>query len=125
MNKYRVYCVLDRSATLFAWAFVNWWAPLFAQLGPITSDGKTRYGFRLPDWLAWFDTFDDDLDSGARRDGKERSYWRRVAWLYRNSAYGFSYWVLGIPFDPADWHVVSCTGVPDQDGFAFFAVSLD
>jgi hypothetical protein len=122
MFRYRAFVVFDILATLVACFLVNWWAPLFAELGPITSAGTTRYGFRLPEWLAWFDTFDDDLDSGARRDGKAHSYWQRVAWLNRNPAYGFSYWVLGIPFNPSDWEVVNCDGSPSVEGFDFRAI---
>jgi hypothetical protein len=67
----------------------------------------------LPDWLCWFQTFDAPLDAGWR-DGYFRPrylpspegfelYWLRVRWLWRNPAYGFCYWPLGLPYDPKEW----------------------
>jgi hypothetical protein len=111
-----IYTVLDILFTLFCIVFVNWWAPLFA--------GKDGW---LPNWLAWVQTFDDTLDAG-KRDGlypKLSPYWARVFWLYRNSAYGFGYWALGMPFNRDEWAVITyIPGDPynKRRGFTFYAV---
>jgi hypothetical protein len=69
----------------------------------------------LPKWLAWFQTFDASLDAGWRDGyfpvtgtptGRAR-WWLRTKWLWRNPAYGFCYWAIGINFVPADWEIVS------------------
>lgn len=62
----------------------------------------------LPNWLAWFQTFDAPLDAGVRDgyagfDPNGSRWWNRTKWLWRNPAYGFCYWPLGIPYAPADW----------------------
>lgn len=60
----------------------------------------------LPSWLWWFQTPFDSLDgdegSWERNPGtgKWATYKRRVAWLWRNSAYGFDMRVCGIEVDP-------------------------
>ena len=105
-----VFVLLDLSATIISCLFINWWAPLF-------SDDK---GY-LPNWLAWIQTFDDTLDAGMR-DGlysKDNVYWARVCWLYRNPAYGFSYWALGCKFDATQWTIHD-----NVDGH-FYATSTD
>lgn len=107
-----VFSVLDLAFTIFVCLFVNWWAPLFA--GPDA---------RLPKWLNWVQTFDANLDKGVT-DGffsGPPSYWNRVKWLYRNPAYGFSFYALGVPYVMSDWkvrkYVPQSPGVPDY----FFA----
>lgn len=100
---YPLFAVADVLGTAFFAVFVNWWAPLF-----ITSDGD------LPQWLKWAATFDSKLAD----DGRD-TYRKRVAWLYRNCAYGWSYWVLGVPFDPAEWRVVAFIG-SDAGGDLYF-----
>lgn len=73
---------------------------------------------RLQTWLCWLDTFDAPTDAGWM-DGyfgpdhytadSPPSFWRRklyqIMWLYRNPAYGFAYYPLGIPLDPKEWVV--------------------
>lgn len=88
--------ILDIVFTLFVCLFVNWWAPLFA-------DSKGN----LPNWLKWVGTFDATLDQGVVDGFFEGppSYWNRVKWLYRNPAYGFSFYALGIPYIASDWKV--------------------
>lgn len=55
----------------------------------------------LPDWLSWFQTPDNpcDGDSGhwERHPGTDAwsTYKRRVAWFWRNVAYGFDIDVIG------------------------------
>lgn len=113
----------DALMTLSARCLVNWWAPIFA-----SEDGW------LPRWLYWFQTPDADLDRGFRDgngDSIENSfvhwlyfkfrYVRRVFWLYRNSAYGFSYYVIGIPYLPSEWSIVEC----GDNGMPFYAVGLN
>lgn len=92
----------DLAFTLLACLLFNWWVPLFAD-----ADGN------LPNALSWFQTFDASLDAGwqdgyiAAKWGTPglRRYLARVYWLYRNPGYGYSYWVGGVVFDPAQWVV--------------------
>jgi hypothetical protein len=98
--------------------------PLFAVRG------QTYYAsqpvIRLPMWLAWFDTFDDSIDSGHINGFWETPnstlgfYWSRVKWLWRNPAYGFDFWLLGAWLDepivtarttsPTGWHQRDTSG---------------
>lgn len=110
--------LLDLAATVIAVLFVNWWAPLFAYDGEVMDRGVATKGPRLPEWLAWFDTFDGTLDAGLQ-PGETSSYWTRMRWLYRNPAYGFSYWALGARFIPGEWWVERC------DSDTFHATSQD
>jgi hypothetical protein len=75
----------------------------------------------LPDWLFWFQTFDAPLDAGWK-DGYfptsgtptgSTLWWLRVRWLWRNPAYGFCYWPLGIPYDPSQW-VIDINNEPTE-----------
>ena len=67
----------------------------------------------LPGWLCWFQTQDAPLDAGVR-DGypgfltTDSKWWNRTKWLWRNPAYGFCYWPLGIPYIPEDWVIDVC-----------------
>jgi hypothetical protein len=74
----------------------------------------------LPAWLTWFQTFDNSLDAGWKIQGNFGDYlttgiaptgillyWYRVRWLWRNPGYGFSYYVVGIAFDPTAWRVLA------------------
>lgn len=83
---------------------------LFAKLiSPILAFFVQENGW-LPDWLYWFQTPDNscDGDAGHRkrwpRDGVFWTWARRAAWLFRNSAYGFNYFILGIHYQPGDLH---------------------
>lgn len=72
----------------------------------------------LPEWLAWFQTFDAPLDAGVRDgypgfDPKDSKWWNRTKWLWRNPAYGFCYWVCGISFEPNRWVVTKYIKHPD------------
>lgn len=96
--------------------FLNWIVAAFA-------DGSGN----LPQALKWFQTFDATLDEGmnARRNelaagiGGDtwaafdpwpvtwfQRYKNRAFWLFRNSAYGFDYYLLGVPWNPDEWRVV-------------------
>lgn len=100
---YALLALLDFVFLLFSVVFVNWWAALFA-----SEDGW------LPRWLSWFQTFDATLDSGWKDNYAGYTmpssalgrWWQRTKWLYRNPAYGFSYWALGRAFDETKWHVL-------------------
>ncbi len=119
---YPFMAALDVFAALFSMAFVNWWAPLFAVSGTVCDAGVCRPGVRLPHWLAWFDTFDADIDTGNRDRYGDKGYWGRVLWLYRNHAYGFGYWALGAWFARSDWRVAR---YEPGERFTFIAVSKD
>lgn len=69
-------------------------------LAPVVVLFANDAGF-LPTWLSWFQTPGDSLDHdyGDKRFPGPQTGWRRwfsrVAWLYRNSMYGFAINVLG------------------------------
>lgn len=78
--------------------------PLFAVLrdGPSNNNSRRELSWRLPLWLSWFDTPDNDIegdDNFIRANGL--GYWQSVKWLYRNSLYGFKWSVLSAPMDAA------------------------
>lgn len=71
--------------------------PLFAvrRIGWTDNHSYESVEWRLPVWLSWFDTPDNDL--GGDFNWKQyhlTGYWRQVAWLYRNSLYGFKWSVI-------------------------------
>lgn len=105
--RFALLCVLDLVANLVGYLLLDWWLPLLAR-----ADGN------LPTWLRWFQTYDATLDGAGAGGGIEPRFvsatsWLRdaagvprnrlcrflcrVAWLYRNNAYGFAYSVLGAP----------------------------
>ncbi len=103
MIRYILLAPLDILGCLFFNLFVNWWAALFAN----------EQGW-LPNWLKWAQTFDASLDTGIieNKFKKSKSLWfDRTRWLYRNSSYGWSYYVLGIPYKHNTWTRIS-TGNP-------------
>lgn len=75
-------------------------APLLALF--VRSDGN------LPKRLYWFQTFDATCFEGRQPQygftGSD--WWVATRWLWRNPAYGFDYWPLGIAFDPKHWRMV-------------------
>lgn len=72
--------------------------PLFAttRVGWCNNHSFEAFSIRLPLKLAWFDTPDNALsgDSNWLASHAETTYWDMVAWLYRNSLYGFKWSVL-------------------------------
>lgn len=75
--------------------------PLFAteREGWLDNGSTWGVGPRLPTWLNWFMTPDNDLYGDAtfvRINGK--SYWSQVKWLWRNPAYSFGLRYLTAPF---------------------------
>lgn len=84
---------------------VNWALPVFAvsSYGPINNNNGFANEPRLPSWLSWFMTFDNSLlGDGGFREKHDGGYWSQVAWLYRNSAYGFERSVLAAKITPDD-----------------------
>lgn len=75
--------------------------PLFAVMRYGALDNANSYGMgpRLPEWLSWFDTPDNDLhgDLNWAESHKSIDYWSMVGWLYRNSLYGFKWSVMAMP----------------------------
>ena len=76
--------------------------PLFAanEYGWCDNHSYEDFGPRLPKWLNWFQTPDNDLYGDAtfqRINGK--SYWSMVKWLWRNPAYSFALQYLNAPFN--------------------------
>ena len=65
---------------------------LLAPILPLFADAE---GW-LPTWLSWFQTPDNSLD------GAWSTYARRVAWCWRNVAYGFDISVLGVEVRSTD-----------------------
>lgn len=74
--------------------------PLFATMqdGPCDNNSEIKNQPRLPRWLNWFMTPDNSLwGDGAWYSKQGGAYWSQVAWLYRNSLYGFKWSVLAAP----------------------------
>lgn len=87
----------------------------------------------LPRALKWFQTFDAPLDQGAinRRDeliagvgdtwaafnpnpvSWFQRYKNRALWLFRNTGYGFDYYLLGVQWHPEEWRVVRFVNTPE------------
>jgi hypothetical protein len=79
--------------------------PLFAESrwGSVENNNEKALGYRLPLWLAWFDTPDNRLegDAGHReRTAGDSLYYAMVLWLWRNPATGFDASVLSAVLDP-------------------------
>ena len=76
--------------------------PLFAQnaFGWRDNHSYEDFGPRLPQWLNWFMTPDNDLYGDAtfsRINGK--SYFSQVKWLWRNPAYSFALRYIQAPYN--------------------------
>lgn len=103
MMRYLLYLLTSFLMQIVAW-IITPVLPLFAELryGKLNNGNDSGVGRRLPLWLSWFDTPDNSLlgDSNwaATHSG---SYWAAVAWLDRNSLYGFKWSVLAAPIDAA------------------------
>lgn len=113
---YILFACLSQIIDLLSIVFLNWIVAAFAG-----ADGN------LPSWLSYFQTFDATLDEGMLSRQRElaaglggtdwiafnptptnwfETYWNRALWLFRNSAYGFDYYVFGIKWAPQQWRVV-------------------
>lgn len=95
---------------------------VLAPVLPFFVDEETH---RLPDWLSWFRTPDNDADGDAGHwerwpgTGKWQTYCRRVAWLWRNTCYGFDIQVLGVRvYSTDEWHVEGDENAGDRTGIS-------
>lgn len=81
---------------------------------PFFVDEETK---RLPKWLSWFMTDDNDADGDEghweRNPGTGRwaTYVRRTKWFWRNTCYGFDREVVGLKCRSTD--VIVFVGEPD------------
>lgn len=79
--------------------------PMFrdVRLCKLNNAAHEGLGIKLVPWLSWFDTPDNDLRGDERwfKNHPDAGYWDMVAWLYRNSLYGFKWSVLSAPMDAA------------------------
>ena len=98
-------------ASLFFAVLTFLLAPVLALL--VGSDGN------LPKPLYWFQTFDNPVTAGmvAPYHWPYSEYVCKIMWLWRNPAYGFDMFLLGLQFNPTAWTVVK--DEPD----CFFAYS--
>lgn len=100
--RYAIYLLASLVMQVIAW-IVTPLLPAFAspRLGRSDNSSVEAVGPRLPKWLAWFDTPDNDLDGDHnwRKANPEGSYLDHVRWLYRNSLYGFKWSVLSAKMD--------------------------
>ena len=98
---------------------------LFAKLlSPILAFFVNEEGW-LPQWLWWFQTPDNTCDGDAghlKRWPRNGTFWtwmRRCAWLFRNSAYGFNFYVLGVHYEDGDeWWFEGDPTVGDKSGIS-------
>lgn len=71
---------------------------------------------RLPKWAAWFDENDYGIngDDGWKNEhfpnGKNKTYWARLCWLYRNRIGNFSAKYLGVKVEDIDASSVESIG---------------
>lgn len=115
--RYAAYLVCYLVLQLVTWVLITPFLPLFAveRLGPINNGNGTWTGPRLPLWLAWFDTPDNNLDGDQNHFNRYihfPAYLRHLFWLYRNSLYGFKWTVLAYEYRPG-WTFVWTSGNPD------------
>lgn len=93
--------------------FLNLWFTAIAMVfAPIIALFANKDGW-LPKYLLWLQTQDNSLDEGWRGTyfGNPvnpspigvKLWWYRTKWLWRNPAYGFCYWPLGVDVHPNDW----------------------
>jgi hypothetical protein len=75
--------------------------PIFRQnaYGWCDNHSYQDFGPRLPTWLNWFMTPDNDLYGDATFQSiNGKSYWSMVKWLWRNPAYSFALRYLNNPY---------------------------
>lgn len=100
--RYFTYLVVYLVFQVFTW-IVTPLLPLFKESRWGLIDNASRAGIepRLPLWLSWFDTPDNSLlgDNKWVTSHTKATYWTMVAWLYRNSLYGFKWSVLACRVD--------------------------
>lgn len=98
--RYFLYLIASFIMQLVAW-IITPILPLFArsEYGPIDNSNDFASEPRLPKWLSWFMTPDNSLygDKNWKANNYYTKHWSMVAWLYRNSLYGFKWTVLAAP----------------------------
>jgi hypothetical protein len=98
--RWLLYLLLYIPVQLFAY-LITPLLPLFAtsRMGAIDNANGQANEPRLPNWLSWFMTPDNSLygDNNWKANNYYTKHWSMVAWLYRNSLYGFKWNVLAIP----------------------------
>jgi len=75
--------------------------PVFRQnaYGWCDNHSYEDFGPRLPTWLNWFMTPDNDLYGDATFQSiNGKNYWSMVKWLWRNPAYSFALRYLELPY---------------------------
>lgn len=79
---------------------------------PFALIGCKKETENLPKWASWFDDPDYGIngDDGWRNEhypnGKNRTYWARLCWLYRNRIGNFSAKYLGVKVEDIDANTV-------------------
>ena len=69
------------------------------QWGWCDNHSYENFGPRLPKWLNWFQTPDNDLYGDFTFQAiNGRKYWSEVKWLWRNPAYSFALKYLNAPY---------------------------
>jgi hypothetical protein len=102
MLRYFLHLLIYIPVQLFAY-LVTPLLPLFAvkRMGWCDNRSYESVEWRLPLWLAWFDTPDNCLFGDANwAANHSEGYLDMVGWLYRNSLYGFKWSVLAAPNNP-------------------------
>lgn len=103
--RYFLYLITSFVLQLVAWCLTPV-LPLFREerLGWCLNGSVLYPGPRLPKWLAWFDTPDNNLLGDSRWASEHTgSYWSMVGWLYRNSLYGLKWTVLARDVEQVRW----------------------
>lgn len=120
--QYLILTLVTFGLTAFTWIFSIPLCMFF-----VNKDGNLR------GWLYYLQSFDATLDEGWENPGygyklswnilgmtiKVPIWWQRTKWLCRNPAYGFSYWIVGIPMNLDDWTIT------EFSDYWFKAVSKD
>ena len=102
--KYIAYLITLLVLTFVAFFFTPFMV-LFAKprFGKINNNNGYAVEPRLPNWLSWFDTPDNSLLGDENwKDSHNGKYLSRVAWLYRNSLYGFKWGPIACKVDSHD-----------------------
>lgn len=101
MLRYLTYLAIYIPVQLFAY-LITPVLPLFAvkRMGNTDNNRYQSVEWRLPIWLAYFDTPDNCIygDDNWYKSHKA-NYFSAVGWLYRNSLYGFKWSVLSTTID--------------------------
>lgn len=93
---------------------LSWTLSIFTMVFCIPLALCAKKDGNLPGPLYLFQTFDATLDAGWKDDyGYDPNaplWWNRAKWLFRNPAYGWDYYVFGIPMHTDEWKVLVWNG---------------